>query len=165
MTLMASSPPRYSSKPFPPYRFVPGKTPHPTRDPDGHSYNKEPEQIDSFDPEYWNSCEAYLYGVDLFNYGFWWEAHESLEGVWVAAGRHTETGLFIQGLIQISVAYLKAFQGFHDVAKRMASKGLEKMGRPNECYLGVDMATFGPSVEASFTGDSPTPIAIKLVAL
>ena len=35
--------PRYTNLPLPAYRFVPGKAPHPTRDPDGHSYNKQPE--------------------------------------------------------------------------------------------------------------------------
>ncbi|MFQ5661093.1 MAG: hypothetical protein ACE5GZ_11755 [Gammaproteobacteria bacterium] len=34
--------PRYTNRPFPSYRYVPGKAPHPTRDPDGHSYNKPP---------------------------------------------------------------------------------------------------------------------------
>ena len=66
----------------------------------------------SFEAENWHSCEEYLYGVDLFNHGFWWEAHEALETVWLAAGgRHTETGTFIQGLIQITVAHLKWFSG------------------------------------------------------
>ncbi len=62
---------RYSSRPFPSYRFVPGQAPHPTRDPNGHSYNKQPEELASFDPENWNYCEEYLYGIDLFNHGYW----------------------------------------------------------------------------------------------
>ena len=155
-------PRRYSNRPFPAYRFVPGKTPHPTRDPDGHSYNADPEQIASFDAEDWNSCELYLYGIDLFNHGFWWEAHEALEAVWVAAGRHTETGLFIQGLIQIAVAHLKAFQGFKAAAKRMAWKGLDKLGHPGGGYLGIDVAVLRSAVKASFSKDPVTPVTIEL---
>ena len=40
--------PRYTRRPFPAYRFVPGKAPHPTCDPDGHSYNKTPVQLGIF---------------------------------------------------------------------------------------------------------------------
>ena len=154
--------PRYSNRPFPAYRFVPGKTPHPTRDRDGHSYNEEPEQVVTFDAKEWNSCELYLYGIDLFNHGFWWEAHEAFEAVWVGAGRHTETGLFIQGLIQIAIAHLKGFQGFQATGKRMAWKGLDKLGRPKDCYLGIDVTIFRSAVKASFSQDPVTPVTIEL---
>ena len=154
---------RYSSRPFPAYRFVPGKAPHPTRDPEGHSYNKEPEELASFDFENWNSCEAYLFGIDLFNHGYWWEAHEALETVWVTVGRRTETGAFIQGLIQIAVAHLKWFQGFHDSAKRMAQEGLERMKRVTGIYLGIEFAVFRAAVESYFSGENDTPVTIELV--
>jgi len=156
-------PPRYTDLPFPPYRFVPGKSPHPTRDPEGHSYNKHPEQLASFDPEDWRSCEEYLYGIDLFNHGFWWEAHEALETVWVAAGRRTEAGLFVQGLIQIAVAHLKWLQEFHGPAKRMALAGLDKMRRINGTYLGIEVGNFRSSIESYFSGEIETPVMIKLV--
>ena len=86
----------------------------------------------SFDPDKWHSCEEYLYGIDLFNHGYWWEAHEALEAVWAAAGRRTKTGFFVQGLIQVAVAHLKKFQGLHDVATRMAQTGLQKMMPVNQ---------------------------------
>jgi uncharacterized protein len=156
-------PPRYSDRPFPAYRFIPGKTPHPTRDPDGHSYNKQPEQLDSFNADQWLCCDEYLYGIDLFNYGYWWEAHEALEAVWVAAGRQTECGLFLQGLIQVAVAHLKKFQGFDDVARRMAAEGLEKMNRINGIYLGIDIASFHSAVRLYFSSDNQTPVTIELV--
>ena len=111
---------RYTSVPFPAYRFIPGRAPHPTRDPDGHSYNKQPVQLTAFKPKNWQSCNEYLYGIDLFNYEYWWEAHEALETVWVAAGRHTGRGLFIQGLIQVAAAHLKWLQGYHDTARLMS---------------------------------------------
>ena len=88
-------PHRYTDRPFPSYRFIPGKAAHPTRDRDGHSYNEPPVRLAPFDPHDWYACEEYLYGIDLFNHGYWWEAHEALEAVWAAAGRRTETGLFM----------------------------------------------------------------------
>ena len=82
--------PRYTQRPFPSYRYLPyqsGATlPHPHNDPAGHSYHAEEEYLPPFTPEDWRSCELYLYGIDLFNHGYWWEAHEALEDVWLAAG-------------------------------------------------------------------------------
>jgi len=158
-----TTPPRYTDRPFPSYRFVPGKAPHPTRDPDGHSYNKTPEKLEPFEIDQWQYCDEYLYGIDLFNHGYWWEAHEALEAVWIAAGRQTETGQFIQGLIQVAVAHLKKFQGFNDVAKRMSTEGLEKMKRIKGIYFGIDVSTFRSAVESYFSGENKMPVIIKLI--
>ena len=158
-----TTPSRYTDRTFPPYRFIPGKAPHPTRDPDGHSYNKPLEKLEPFEVDQWQSCDEYLYGIDLFNYGYWWEAHEALEAVWVAAGRKTETGLFIQGLIQIAVAHLKRFQGFNDVARRMATEGLDKMKYIEGVYLGVDVTAFRHEVKLYSANNDQLPVIIKLV--
>ena len=40
--------PRYSTRPFPSYRFVPGKSPHPRRDPHGHSYGQPEPKLQPF---------------------------------------------------------------------------------------------------------------------
>jgi hypothetical protein len=65
-------PPRLlPDRPFPPYAYVPGDTPHPTRDPGGHSYGAEFETPEPPGPEDWRACRDYLYGIDLFNHGFY----------------------------------------------------------------------------------------------
>lgn len=154
---------RYSKRAFPSYKYVPGKAPHPTHDPEGHSYNQHPEPLESFDASEWQSCEEYLFGIDLFNYGYWWEAHEALEAAWVAAGRKTVTGLFIQGLIQIAVAHLKKFQGF-DIAKRMSDEGLNKMKNIKGIYLGIDVGKFRNDVGLYFSDQNETPVIIELLS-
>ena len=76
-------------KPFPPYRHIPGVTPHPIRDPRGHSYGiEEVHDVDPLPPELWQQNEDYLYGVDLYNFAYWWEAHEAWGGVVAPSGRH-----------------------------------------------------------------------------
>ncbi len=157
--------PRYTRRPFPPYRYVPGKTPHPVRDPAGHSFNRPPEQPPEFNPEDWRSCEQYLYGIDLFNHGYWWEAHEALEAVWIAAGRKSGTGLFIQGLIQVAVAHLKKHQGFGDTAQRMAKEGLDKMKHCRSPRLGIELDVFRSAVTLYFSGKRATPVRIRLADL
>ena len=103
-------PPRLTERPLPRYRHVPGLTPHPVTHPDGHSHGivETPLSLDEIDlPRDWSSCEPYLEGVDLFNRGFFWEAHEAWETVWLAAGPGTTVGRFLQGLIQAAAALLK----------------------------------------------------------
>ena len=56
---------RYSKIDFPPYRFIPGETLHPTENPHGHSYGKEDEDPGILDEKSWYENETYLFGVDL----------------------------------------------------------------------------------------------------
>jgi hypothetical protein len=153
---------RYSKRAFPAYRFIPGKTPHPTRDPDGHSYGRDEARIDTFGEHNWRETEAYLYGVDLFNYEYWWEAHEAWEGCWLAAGRRSEIGCFVQGLIQISVACLKRHQGFEHVALQMTREGLDKFPRGKPICLGIVIVQFRRAVEAYFFDDDGALPRIEL---
>lgn len=154
---------RYSSRPFPRYRYIPGRAPHPTRDPDGHSHGHGPAPLETFAAEDWPTCVEYLYGIDLFNHRYWWEAHEALEQCWVAAGRTTETGLFLQGLIQIAVACLKHEQGFTDVAQRMAEEGLAKFPRGRHVMLGVDIEKLRADASNHWHSAGPPPVIVLAV--
>ena len=61
---------RYTDQPFPPYAFVPGEHPHPTRDPRGHSSSTEPEPpVKSVAPVDWRDSPDYLFGADCYNHG------------------------------------------------------------------------------------------------
>lgn len=136
--------PRYSRRPLPPYRFVPGVHPHPTRDPAGHSYEAVPRlnRHAPWKPEQWCSLDDWLYGVDLFNHFYFWEAHEAWEGLWAAADRDTPPSLVLQGLIQIAAALLKVHTGALDGARTLSTEGLDKLRRAAACepvLLGLDL--------------------------
>lgn len=138
-------PPRYTQRPFPPYRYIPfqGKAthPHPRNDPAGHSFSADEEFLSHFAPDDWTNCEPYLYGIDLFNYGYWWEAHEALEVVWLAAGdRSTRCGIFVQGLIQLAAAQLKRVIGSERGAQSLTEAGCEKIAVAEGIFLGIDVA-------------------------
>ena len=62
---------RYSSRDFPPYRYVPGMHPHPTNSPEGHSYDDDEEEHDKWDSDLWKTNGDYLFGVDLYNYHYY----------------------------------------------------------------------------------------------
>src|SRR5437879_3265888 len=83
---------------LPPYTFIPGRNPHPFSDPRGHSYGARTGPPELLDPKEWRSCRTYLYGLDLFNHGYYWEAHEVWEGLWIACGRSGITADFLKGL-------------------------------------------------------------------
>lgn len=156
-------PARYSDRPFPSYRYLPGKTPHPTRDPAGHSYTSEPVRIDRFSPDDWFECEEYLYAIDLLNHGYWWEAHESLEAIWLACDRgRTKTGRFIQGVLQIGIGQLKQHLGQRSAATRMWRAGLEKISIDDPVYLGIDVPALQNSVRQLLSGELETLPPIKL---
>ena len=83
-------------RPLPPYSYVPGRLPHPISDPPGHSYGLhlispgEVQQgpVASFSlVSGWQASSDYLFGIDLFNHGFYCEAHETWEQLWIACGR------------------------------------------------------------------------------
>jgi uncharacterized protein len=148
---------------LPPYRFVPGRNPHPSRDPKGHSYGLSPALATGFEPGEWQSSVDYLYGVDLFNYRYWWEAHETWEGLWIAVGRRTPVGQFLQGLIQVSAAHLKRFQGLYAPAERLVQEGLARMAASGGTFLGIEIGTFRRDVEAYFIGARATPPSIRLI--
>ena len=64
---------------------------------------------DSWDPWKW--------GIDLFNHGYYWEAHEAWEQLWQESVKDSAHGLVLRGLIQTAAACLKSRQN--------QSRGLE----------------------------------------
>lgn len=70
-----------------------------------------PQPIAPPDPVRWRECHEYLRGLDLFNYGYYWEAHEAWEAVWHAAGRRGLLGDFLKGLIKLAAAGVKVREG------------------------------------------------------
>ncbi|MGB1661241.1 MAG: DUF309 domain-containing protein [Planctomycetota bacterium] len=58
-------------------------------------------------PGPWNKDHSYLHGVDLFNHGCYWEAHEAWEDLWLPLENEDPLRIFTQGLIQASAALLK----------------------------------------------------------
>jgi uncharacterized protein len=112
MTDAAGGRPRLlPDEPLPPYAFVPGHSPHPVSDPAGHMHGQAPQRPLAPDPNRWQESRAYLRGVDLFNHGFYWEAHEAWEGLWHACGRAGPTADFLRGLIKLAAAGVKVREG------------------------------------------------------
>jgi hypothetical protein len=155
---------------------VPGRSPHPRRDPKGHAYGTAEPKPPPVDAARWRESPIYLLGIDLYNHAYWWECHEALEALWHAVGHTTPTGQFLQGIIQVAAANLKRFvretEGLPSVApgresakegaRRLWTEGLARhAGLPGR-YMGVDVAVFGRDVKDYFEGRRDTPALITL---
>jgi len=134
---------------FPPYAFLPGRDPHPTRDPAGHSFGHDEPAPPYLPPARWRENEPYLLGVDLYNHGYLWEAHESWEGLWHASKLDPRQALYLQALIQCAAAWLKIPMGQPVGVSKLSELALAKLGevaRVESCYMGLELEPFRAAV-------------------
>lgn len=110
---------------MPRYTHVPGSgTPHPYRDPRGHSYNKRPQAPKSLREPRWAENRSYLVALDYFNLGFYWEAHDEWERLLRATGNDSLCGVFLKGLVKMAAAGIKVREeSIHGVRRHAASAG------------------------------------------
>lgn len=143
---MTFSAPRYCDLSFPHYRFIPGQFPHPTAHPQGHSYRAPgaPLPLVQFKgPDQWHESIDYLFGCDLYNHAYWWEAHEAWEGLWQLTDKNGPQGQFLQGLIQVSACHLKLHVGHLEGVRRLRQSSSEHLCAAlrqlkQRCYMGLN---------------------------
>ena len=139
---------RYSSQYFPPYRYVPGLHPHPTNSPEGHSYGEEDGEHEKWNSSLWRKNDDYLFGIDLYNYHYYWEAHEAWEGLWIAAVRNSSEHRFLQGLIKCGAALLKIRMAKYEIqdligARNLARSGIDLLSKVGiDQFMGLDIPIF-----------------------
>ena len=99
---------------LPAYTHIPGVTPHPLRDPAGHSYGMHVAESSGSSTARpvltWNEVPGhpdFRRAVTLFNTGYYWESHEAWESLWHAAGRTGEIADCLKGLIKLAAAGVK----------------------------------------------------------
>ena len=97
---------RYTSEHLPEYAHRPGQTIHPNKS-GGHSYMAEAPAERPLTAENFIIHQEYLFGVDLYNKGYFWEAHVYWEAAWNGSRRTGDAGNFLKGLILLAAARLK----------------------------------------------------------
>ncbi|WP_244441241.1 DUF309 domain-containing protein [Mesorhizobium sp. STM 4661] len=152
-------------KSFPSYAYLPGRQPHPVRDPAGHSYNSEAMLSAA---EVSLCSDTFLWGLDLFNHGYYWEAHEAWEGLWQVADRGAPLRTLFKGLILLSAAGVKIREGKQAAAVRHAGRAAALLRRLMntadhffERALGMSPAALAEHAEAA----ARTPAALQATAL
>lgn len=136
--------------PFPPYSYVPGKFPHPTRATDGHGAIDVAPLPDKVIPDRWRDYPHYLWGLDLLNHGYYWEAHESWEALWHVAGRHGPVADFFKALIKLAAAGFKAREGRVNGIRRHARRAERLFAKiaasgdePTDDFMGFSLQSLG----------------------
>jgi uncharacterized protein len=159
-------------EPFPPYAFVPGRFPHPVSDPAGHSHGIEPAPPPALDPERWQESKCYLFGIDLFNGGFYWESHVQLESLWLAAGRKGTVADFLKGFIKLAAAGVKHLEGRPAGVKSHACRAAElwrevarSVGTSDRLFLGFRLGELIALAEAVCREGWPEPAPVLVPEL
>jgi len=75
-------------------------------------------------------------GIDLFNRGEYYEAHESLEHAWMETSAPER--LLYQGILQIGLAYYQISRGNFRGAIKMFKRAQKHLASLNESFLGVN---------------------------
>lgn len=129
---------------FPLYTHVPGITPHPLSDADGHRLagdaatstralecihwpQLQQQFLTKFPASDIDTLQRHVgwRGCLLFDAGYYWEAHEAWEQVWIEAGRTGDCANFWKGLIKLAAAGVKVYEGNATGARRHLSRAIE----------------------------------------
>jgi uncharacterized protein len=145
-------------KSFPTYAYLPGKHPHPVRDPRGHSYRNEPVTVAV---EAALGSDVFRWGIDLFNHGYYWEAHEAWEPLWHAAKQSIQHRQFFKGLILLAAAGVKIREGKWVAAARHAARAAALFRQVRRVPSHLFEAALGmpPAVLAEYAEAATTPPA------
>jgi hypothetical protein len=99
--------------------------------------------------ETWHDAPAYAYGLRLYAHGFFWEAHEGWEAVWVATAPNSQERYLLAGLIQLANACLKLEMAQPKAALRLLKAACDHLG---ECrslaVLGLEPVALARDVTA-----------------
>jgi hypothetical protein len=153
---------RHTGAPFPRYRYIPGSSPHPRRDREGHAWGQPEPRVQALDPGAWEGCSLYLRGVDLFNFAYWWESHEAFEALWRGVRAGTPTAELLQALIQLAASEIKRFSSLPRPAQALAERARARLAGVPSPWLGLDVPALAAAVDARIAGTRALPLLLSL---
>jgi hypothetical protein len=118
-------------------------------------------------PGDWRRHPVFLWGLDLYNHGYPWEAHEAWESLWVRAPHGSAVRDMLQALIQCAAAVVHARAGRAAGQARLAGRALGRLtavrARAGSRCLGIDIDGLARAVRAY--GDSGGAEGWPVIAL
>jgi predicted metal-dependent hydrolase len=103
----------------------------------------------------------YLEGIEHFNAGHYYEAHEAWEDIWLRSSRDEK--LFYQVLIQVAASLYHHNRGNLRGCERLYRAAKEKLARLRSPINGLDLADFSRQLEEFFSGKRASRPQIKLL--
>jgi hypothetical protein len=108
---------------------------------------------------------AWHYGVRLFNEGYYWEAHEVLEEVWLRALPNSRERFLVQAVIHLANGALKCELGRMKAAERLAAmaedclqRAYPRGGRP---AMGLEEDALRRNCRMLIEDKQPEPLLLK----
>jgi predicted metal-dependent hydrolase len=86
-------------------------------------------------------------GIDLYNAGHYWNAHEAWEEVWLESERGLRN--FYQGLIQVSAAFVHVTRNRYPGGVKLLGSGIEKLDLYRADFMGLDLASLRTGARAA----------------
>jgi uncharacterized protein len=149
-------PDRYSTRPLPDTAFVPGVSNRADR-PTGPPTPPAP----AVDYDALAGDGDFRFGVDLFNHGFPWEAHEAWEPLWFAAPRERAERALLQGLIHAAAAAVKARAGALEAARGFVDSACEHLAISQSSVIDVQAVIDALTAWARDLAKAPPTIALR----
>lgn len=131
---------------LPPHAYVPGRTP---RHPEELFDLIKKDATDKGPPQELERTHAWQAGLLYFREGFFWECHEVLEAVWLAAPQGTAEREMVQAIIQLANARLKLAMARPKATLRLCDMVEEHLVRcpAHSLVLGQEVSSWLPAVE------------------
>ncbi len=95
-------------------------------------------------------------GLQLFNAGRWWEAHEALEQVWRRAPQAERSHW--QGLIQAAAALLHQERGNAHGVEAVGGAAVRKLAVPAPAGFPIETRDFAEGLARRLAGAGPVPV-------
>jgi uncharacterized protein len=109
-------------------------------------------------PQYSVNHASFLRGIELFNHGEFFEAHEVLEDVWRVAPQVEKK--FLQGLIQVAVSFHHRSARNIVGARSLLERGCSNLSCYPGSYAGIDLDNLRESLarwHEALSEGSPAP--------
>ena len=120
---------------------------------------------------------VYCFGIDLFNHGYYWEAHEAWEALWHACERKPPEADFFKCLIKLAAAGVKAREGRLNGVTRHLARAIEllellRVQLPPDAtrYFGLSLDELAlhltsaqPAIDSTSLAELTDPAAVKIV--
>lgn len=126
--------------PTPPYAYIPGQTPR-------HDEALFAGLGASVDADDLTQSLAWRAGLHYLERGFFWEAHEALEPVWMATAPNSAERHMVQALIQFANASLKAAMQRPKAVLRLCDIADEHLSFCKGSVMGLDVIIWSRNVQ------------------
>ena len=133
----------------PSHAYVPGQTP---RHPEGAFDAVRDTAQPGMSVEALAASEAFVTGLAYLDQGYFWEAHELLEPVWMACPQNSAEQVFVRGVIQRANARLKERMGDEGITEVILALNATVDGQTTAHYIADELAGAGVSLTSLAQG-------------